>query len=145
MRCPVPAPAGQGGTGDTAGGPSRAGRGSTSPWHLPWSSEPRLSCFPWLCQEPRGAGLCHSTSGLSLLCRGGLSSSTGASTLGLPLAVQWEMVLSLSFCPFILLFVGIWALCIILKDREGAWLPSELRGEEPARWVEREGLLLSDV
>lgn len=69
----------------------------------------------------KGAGLCHGTSGLSPRCRG-LSPSTGASTLGLPLAAQWQTVLSLSFCPFILPFVEIWALCTILKDREGGWL-----------------------
>lgn len=82
---------------------------------------------------------------MSLLCAGGLSSSTGASTLGLLWQFSGTWCFPFHFAlSFILLFVGIGALCIILKDGEGAWLPGELRGEEPARMGGKEGLLLSE-
>lgn len=74
-------------------------QGQHKPLAFALISAPWLSLFSLVVSSAReGWAVCQHLR-IVPAAGGRLSSSTGASSLGLPLAVHWEMGLSLSFCP----------------------------------------------
>lgn len=95
---------------DPAAGPSRAGRASTSPWHLPWTSAPWPNLFSLAVPSAQEGWAVSQPLWIVPAAGAGLSSYTGASALGLPSAVKWEVPLSLSFCFYSLYSAVLWDL-----------------------------------